>query len=308
MIVQKFMKNTYKIASLISLGAALLIGRGYAATINVTVEDPNKGGGAVPTETSTGWYKGDDGIGGNAPYLGLPAQSVEYMEVEPGMAQAHAWDLVAFTANHDVISNQSIGILSGFNLKDGYQGMTSGDVFISTNRTAVINWMDNYDFNQQSNNNGAPGVWNYALRPNFGGGTYDIYALSSTTMFDDTYYWNNPNNYNAPSNPWRIVANTATLIGTQSLNYSTTKTAAQASALAGFSVVSTPYYAEFNHVETFLAGQNDVYMHFTMLCGNDNLMGQDTAGFLQVPDNAATLILLGVSLLGLLGIGRYTKR
>lgn len=324
--------STKKTITALALAGSLFSGHAFA--VNITIQDPNRVG-----ETSSGWYKGDDGPGGNASYFNTNATltrlTSEYEEVEPGMATGKRWDLIAFTADHSVANNQKLGILGTFDLKFGASQSSpvfvGGDIFISVNPTQVQNYVDGFNFGPTSNNNGAPGRYDFALRMNFTTNSYDIYQLSASTVFENTYY--DAQNYNAPSNPWKlasVVNNGLTHLGSRSFTYSKSGTttaqrnayAATASTLAGFNVTSGSNtglyssellnYVELNNMEwlsPYLNASNPVsYFHYTMECGNDNLIGLDSTGFRRVPDQASTLVLVGLALLGLPAIRSFRRR
>ncbi len=305
--------STKKTITALALAGSLFSGTAFAT--NITIRDPNLVG-----ETTSGWYKGI-GPSGNT-ILGS-----EYEEVEPGMETGKKWDLIAFTADHSVVTNQKLGILGTFDLKNGAGSprFVGGDIFISTNPTQVQNYIDGFNFGPQSNNNGAPGRYDFALRMNFTTNSYDIYQLSATTVFENTYY--DAQNYNAPSNPWKLASvgngvNGLTYLGNRSLSYQSVISNAAGSALAGFAVTGGSNntigardrlnYVELNNMEwlsPYLNASNPVsYFHYTMECGNDNLIGLDSTGFRRVPDQASTLVLVGLALLGLPAIRSFRRR
>ncbi len=311
--------STKKTITALALAGSLFSGHAFAT--NITIQDPNAVG-----ETSSGWYKGNGGgyVNGNATNTRITS---EYEEVEPGMATGKRWDLIAFTADHSNANDQKLGILGTFDLKFGAAQSSpvfvGGDIFISVNPTQVQNYVDGFNFGPQSNNNGAPGRYDFALRMNFTTNSYDIYQLSATTQFENTYY--DAQNYNAPSNPWKlasVVNNGLTHLGSRSFSYNANVSNAAGTTLAGFNVASgannTLYareklnYVELNNMEwlsPYLNANNPVsYFHYTMECGNDNLIGLDSTGFRRVPEQASTLVLVGLALLGLPAIRSFRRR
>lgn len=267
-----------------SAALGLLLGAGQALAGNITIGDPNSLG-----ETLSGWYKGGSG----------PAS--EYQEVEPGMQSGPSWDLVAFTATP---GQGKLGVLSGYDLANGFSNTTLGDIFISE---GVPSWMpEGTDYTQFTSN-----VFNfdYALRLDIPNNQYSVIALDANTMLENAYYYNDPNNYNAASNPWRVSNNHGPLnvIGTYALSYTNGLNSGLASGLAGFAVSSSyKYYVELQNMNWYTA--TEATLHLTMECGNDNLFGYTQGGFQRVPDGAATVALLGLGLLGLATVRRFAVR
>lgn len=252
-----------------------LCSAGFAQASNITIPDKN----FLPGNTS--W-----------------AGPHEDQEVEPGMETGQKWDLEGFFLNGTQLS-----LVGGYDLKNGYKNFFPGDIFIDVNLDAVFGRISGP---QKTNGN-------FTVANSFGydyvldldwtsadGPSYDVYQIGTQAQVSTAYYAQNQG-----SSPWRYVSG-GTKISHGKITYK--------SDLA----VDTDFYGtKFKggpHNELvvdlgFLLGSKDVdfITHYTMGCGNDNIIGQ---GKLFAPPPAipnpepATMMLLGFGLLGVAGLGR----
>jgi len=238
---------------------------GLVQASNITIPDLN-------SSTSSSWYGSRVGN--------------DDEEVEPGMETGQKWDLEGFFLNGTTLS-----LVGGYDFKI-QTGYTSGDIFIDINRDAVFGDIDGTlgnGFRSVSNTYG----YDYVLDLNWTTGEYDVYAINSESKVTTAYY-----NQNQGSSPWQYSASASPndrKISTGTIGYS--------------SGTSGDYYGDHFggqwHNELmvdlgFLPTNCNFFVHYTMGCGNDNIMGK---GIIPNPE-PATMFLMGFGLLGVAGLGR----
>jgi len=252
------MKIFSRIIGLVALGIFLWSGSAFAT--NITIYD---GMG-----TGVGWHGAQ-----------------EDQEVEPGCVGLQEWDLEGFYLNGSILK-----MVGGFDFINGYQGVSSGDIFIDINNNAKYgpsNTGDGFNNGIVTNTFG----YDYVIDLDFAleNMSYSVYELnedSSTVLVDYSL--------NQESNPWRYNDG-----GTKLEGYD---------GNIGHMTWEDPLGDRHNEVSVeigFLGdlGYKDFIIHSTIECGNDNLMGSTA----PVPE-PATMFLLGAGLMGIGIVGRKKFR
>lgn len=230
---------------------------------NITIPDNNY------TQGNTGWYG-----------------SQEDQEVEPGMVTGQYWDLEGFFLNGTLLT-----MVGGYDFKNGRDGFSSGDIFLDINGDAEYG-----SFSGQKDGNHTVQDsfgYDYVLVLDFATSFFTAYKINETAYVSTSYY-----RQNHGSNPWRYVSNGVKITDSPlKFKYVTGLSDADTGFEGGSHNAVTVDLSFLNlHGATFIS-------HFTMGCGNDNLMGQ---GQLPAPE-PASLILLGCGLIGFAGMMRKKR-
>ena len=215
--------------------------------------------------------------------LGVAAEDGE---VEPGCLNTQVWDLEGF-----FLEGSKLTMVGGFdfvNGVNGYPDYTSGDIFIDVDGDAQYGSSNTGGGSGQTDVNDTFG-YDYVLDMDFASKTYSVVELTGSTT---TTVWYGQNE---ESNPWLYKSGGTLVNGYQ--NQSMVYASGLSDSDTGFT--GGNHYAVGVDL-SFLAPGTDFTSHFTMGCGNDNLMGQGTA---PVPE-PATMLLFGTSLVGLAGYGK----
>jgi hypothetical protein len=237
----------------------------FALPINITTYDGEGSG--------TGWY------GTN-----------EDQEVSNGCVTGQNWDVEAF-----VLDGTKLSLFGGYNFvtgeRDNYRNLTftSGDIFLDIDGDArygssISSSNNNRDgYQTVRNNNG----WDYVLDLDMQNLSYNIYGLTDQSLVETVYF-----SQNADANPWRYTSGGG-FVGNGIITYATMLTDSQTGLRGGYHNQLT--------VDLSFLGSTSFTAHYTMGCGNDNIIGQ---GVVDVPEPG----LLGLVALGILFLPFVNKR
>lgn len=234
----------------------------------------------------------NDGVG-----IGNLNQGGEDNEVEPNCIKAQYWDLEGVILNYSKLS-----IIGGYDFKTGRYG--SGDLFLDVTGDAVYGvparGLDGLSGNGKKTITNAYG-YDFVVDIEWASLTYDVYQIDPNTQLTSAYY-----RLNDGSNPWRHESGGTKIDGASGTIAYTTGLSDAATGFKGDWLSTSGSHNRFSLDLSWLLamGYTDFTSHFTMGCGNDNIMGRGT---LTVPE-PASILLLGMGLLGIIGLGRNRKR
>jgi len=202
-------------------------------------------------------------------------------ETEPGMANSQVWDLEGV-----FLENKNLSMVGGFDYQNGVAGFptyTSGDIFLSVGNTPVYGngaVKATNGFDHVANSFG----YNYVLDMDYSNNSYQLLAIDAQTTVSTAYLASNHG-----SSPFQYVSGGTYVEGG---NFSiSTATDAQTGFTGGNHFVLGGL--DLSTLLDSAANGTRFYSHFTMGCGNDNLMGS-----WEVPE-PATIALLSMGLFGL---------
>jgi len=206
-------------------------------------------------------------------------------EVEPYVLTiGQTYDLEGFAQD-----GNSLTMVSGYNFwAPPRTDMDPGDVFIDVTGDVV--------FGVESDGSGAipvNNVWgyDYVYDLDFVNNTYALYKIDASTQVRNVLYGTSPDNREA--NPWNYHSGGAEIVSGVSFNYWNNLTDLD---LAAYPFTGGDHYAvQVDLSQIPMAGGTEFTAHFTMACGNDNLMGRSVA----IPDGGMTVMLLSGAVLGL---------
>jgi hypothetical protein len=222
-------------------------------------------------------------------------------EVEPGMVRSQNWDLegVFFDGN-------ALTLVGGYDFLNGYGGFDSGDLFLSTKNGEPtfgdIHRNENNESNAETTNTYG---YDYVLKwldPTGDSSTpskFAVYELNNESSLQQAWYQQNEG-----SSPWRANTDNLDAVAEGSISFYSLENgdyflSNQATGFESYynGKTGSRYAMSFDLTDIYNQLETDgtFYSHFTMGCGNDNLMGTWTA---TVPE-PATFVLFGVGIAGL---------
>ncbi|MBW1764142.1 MAG: PEP-CTERM sorting domain-containing protein [Deltaproteobacteria bacterium] len=218
-------------------------------------------------------------------YTGI-GQGGEDKETEPGMINNQSWDLEGF-----FLDGTTLTMVGGFDFVNGvprYPDYTSGDIFIDIDGDAEYG-----DIHGTTGNNIVTSTfgYDYALDLDFTAKTYNVIELNGASTVTVWYA------QNQGSNPW-LYNSGGSDVESGMITYET----GLSDGDTGF--VGGSHYAAAVDLAFLGSDINNFTAHFTMGCGNDNLMGKVSN---PVPE-PATMLLFGSGLIGLAGMSRRKLR
>jgi len=283
------MKSTlFKLSVIVS--AAFAAGTSLANPFgtNVTISDGNY--------TGTGWYSNRED---------------QETETNPNTVTSQQWDLEGM-----FMSGTHLSLVGGYDFKNGVtwsdgHNYKSGDIFIDVTGDAVYgptaagSGATGYGSGPHTATTSSLFGYDYVMHLNYATMTYNVIALTPGSMVTRVVDVET-------SNPWTYYSGGTAVLGYQNVGFTYASGLTNAytgfqgdsTNTTGYSTGSDQHYAITVDL-AFLAGKNAT-MHYTMECGNDDLMGYSYVP--GVPDAGSSSLLLGLGLAALVGFRRKLVR
>jgi hypothetical protein len=200
------------------------------------------------------------------------------------------WDLEGF-----YLDGSTLTMVSGYDPQTALGNQSIGDVFLDVDGDARYGATENsgtgYGNTLRPNGFG----YDYVLDLDVASGMYSVYTIDPSADVRTIRY-----KQNVCSNPWTYVRDGDPLGSPAPIEFSGKLLDED---VAEYGLQGGAHYA-MSFTLDFLQPDTEFTSHVTMRCGNDNLMGQGRTPPPEeprqpVPDGGATVMLLGLALVGL---------
>lgn len=291
--IQTNIMNKKLLSILIVSGLIFGASQAFSSPVNITVKDND------PVATSFGGGPFDSNLFSDPDGPGLLTGDREDNETEHGTLAGQDWDLEAF-----VVDGSTMYLVGGYNFLTGKDGYTPGDLFIKVDNelsgtpgflptsnvsTTVDNSVYKYDYVVDLTQPTGQGVISGSAT------TYALSHAASGSIFNTVTY------DDRGANPWtyRSGGSFESLSGVTYTTGHADGSAALVNLGLGHLVGGTHNILRIDL--SFLDADvgTAVYFSYTMKCGNDSLKGVYDGGFDRVPDESASLLLIGLGLAAL---------
>ncbi|MBW1646054.1 MAG: PEP-CTERM sorting domain-containing protein [Deltaproteobacteria bacterium] len=227
------------------------------------------GAWALDIGTNITIYDGASGTSSSYPqYDDWYNTEAEDQEVELNCTPGQEWDLEGFFLKDNILS-----MVGGYDFDNGVEGYDSGDIFLDIDGSYDPYGGGNYGYE-------------YVIDLDFNAKSYNVYDLSGNSVSLLLPHYSQ--NYH--SSPWRYDSG-GTSVTSGTFTYQE-------------GVGNTGFTGDSHNLVSgidlgFLGHQTEFTSHFTMECGNDNLMGKGV-----VTPEPTTFLLLGLGFLLMATFGR----